>query len=126
LSNGQTLRTACESHLDVTDRVTDAANLQTAIMGYLPGYATPRIACDVPLVGKRWVHQAVRYDRELGISYWTKNHRTVLDSDDPAAPDRRYPFSTPLIRRRRPAGSGGPAVSAREAGHPGEESLIHP
>jgi lysine 2,3-aminomutase len=23
------------------------------IMGYLPGYATPRIVCDVPFVGKR-------------------------------------------------------------------------
>jgi hypothetical protein len=48
-TDGQTLRTACESHLDVTDRVTDAANLQTAIMAYFPGYATPRIVCNVPL-----------------------------------------------------------------------------
>ena len=46
-------------------------------MGYLPGYATPRIVCDVPYVGKRWVHQAVGYDRERGISYWTdtRKHR---------------------------------------------------
>src|SRR5882757_7706512 len=41
----------------------EAQDLQLAIMGYLPGYATPRIVCDVPFVGKRWVHQAVQYDR---------------------------------------------------------------
>ena len=45
-------------------------------MGYLPGFATPRIVCDVPFVGKRWVHQVAEYDRERGISYWTKNYRT--------------------------------------------------
>lgn len=73
-----------------------AQELQTAIMGYLPGYATPRIVCDVPLVGKRWVHQVVDYDRELGISYWTKNYRTTLDSDDSAAPHHRYPFYDPI------------------------------
>ncbi len=37
-------------------------------MGYLPGFATPRIVCDVPYVGKRWVHQVSRYDTQLGIS----------------------------------------------------------
>ena len=35
----------------------DAQQLQHDIMGYLPGFATPRIVCDVPFVGKRWVHQ---------------------------------------------------------------------
>ena len=37
--------------------VADAQRLQHAIMGYLPGFATPRIVCDVPFVGKRWIHQ---------------------------------------------------------------------
>ncbi len=37
--------------------VGDAQRLQHHIMGYLPGFATPRIVCDVPFVGKRWVHQ---------------------------------------------------------------------
>ena len=37
--------------------VADAQRLQHHIMGYLPGFATPRIVCDVPFVGKRWVHQ---------------------------------------------------------------------
>jgi lysine 2,3-aminomutase len=36
--------------------VWQAQELQHDIMGYLPGYATPRIVCDVPFVGKRWVH----------------------------------------------------------------------
>ena len=36
------------------------SELQHDIMGYLPGYATPRIVCDVPFVGKRWVHHGRR------------------------------------------------------------------
>ncbi|MFB6888204.1 KamA family radical SAM protein [Kitasatospora sp. NPDC056327] len=74
----------------------EAQELQLAVMGYLPGYATPRIVCDVPYVGKRWVHQAVEYDRERGISYWTKNYRTRLELDDPEALNRRFPFYDPL------------------------------
>ena len=35
----------------------EAQRLQHPMMGYLPGFATPRIVCDVPFVGKRWVHQ---------------------------------------------------------------------
>lgn len=73
-----------------------AQHLQLAIMGYLPGFATPRIVCDVPLVGKRWVHQVVRYDRLLGISYWSKNYRTLLDGADTEALDRVYPFYDPI------------------------------
>src|SRR5216684_7469829 len=34
--------------------VGEAQALQSAIMGYLPGFATPRVVCDVPYVGKRW------------------------------------------------------------------------
>ena len=51
-------------------------------MGYLPGFATPRSsatcrsseALDPP---------ARRYDRERGISYWTKNYRTGIEAEDP-------------------------------------------
>jgi hypothetical protein len=32
------------------------------------------------------------YDRELGISYWTKNYRTGIELEDPEALDRRYPY----------------------------------
>ena len=32
--------------------VRTAQQLQHAVMGYLPGFATPRIVCDVPYVGK--------------------------------------------------------------------------
>ncbi|MEV8633898.1 lysine 2,3-aminomutase [Streptosporangium sp. NPDC051023] len=73
-----------------------AQRLQEAIMGYLPGYATPRIVCDVPYAGKRWVHQVVEYDRERGISYWTRNHGIGLERDESAGQDRRFPFYDPI------------------------------
>jgi lysine 2,3-aminomutase len=76
--------------------VWEAQELQHAIMGYLPGFATPRIVCDVPYVGKRWVHQIAEYDRERGISFWTKNYRTGIESDDPEAISRRYPYYDPI------------------------------
>ncbi|GAA1266279.1 lysine 2,3-aminomutase [Kitasatospora nipponensis] len=80
----------------------EAQRLQEEIMGYLPGYATPRIVCDVPDLGKRWVHQVAEYDRELGISYWTKNYRTGQEvredgaADLPAVLSRRYPCYDPV------------------------------
>jgi lysine 2,3-aminomutase len=76
--------------------VATAQRLQHEMMGYLPGYATPRIVCDVPYVGKRWVHMVAEYDRERGISYWTKNYRTWLERDDADALDRRYPYYDPI------------------------------
>jgi len=74
----------------------EAQALQSAIMGYLPGFATPRVVCDVPYVGKRWVHQVARYDAVLGISYWTKNYRTALEADEPLALSREYPYYDPV------------------------------
>jgi lysine 2,3-aminomutase len=76
--------------------VWEAQELQHAIMGYLPGYATPRIVCDVPYVGKRWVHQLADYDRVRGISYWTKNYLTSIEHSDPEALQRRYPYHDPI------------------------------
>jgi len=76
--------------------VWEAQKLQHAIMGYLSGYATPRIVCDVPYVAKGWVHQLAEYDRELGISYWAKNYRTGIELEDPEALDRRYPYYDPI------------------------------
>src|SRR6266849_6778391 len=63
----------------------EAQQLQLDIMGYLPGFATPRIVCDVPFVGKRWMQQLKEYDREKGISYWTKNYKTGIEANDPEA-----------------------------------------
>ena len=90
------------------------SELQHAIMGYLPGFATPRIVCDVPYVGKRWVHQLEDYDRERGISYWTKNYRTGIELERPrgaaaaatstttrSTPCRRGPGVVARARRRR-------------------------
>ncbi len=76
--------------------VYEAQKLQHDIMGYLPGFATPRIVCDVPYVGKRWVHQIADYDREKGISYWTKNYRTGIEHDDPLALERKYEYYDPV------------------------------
>jgi len=70
--------------------------LQEEIMGYLPGFATPRMVCDVPYVGKRWVHQVARYDTDHGISYWTKNYRTAIEADDELALSREYPYYDPI------------------------------
>ncbi len=74
----------------------EAQYLQHQIMGYLPGFATPRMICDVPYVGKRWVHQASRYDTERGISYWTKNYRTAVDADDELALVREFEYYDPI------------------------------
>ncbi len=73
-----------------------AQRLQHGLMGYLPGFATPRIVCDVPFVGKRWVHQAHEYDRERGISGWTKNYRTSIEVGDAQALTRTYPYYDPI------------------------------
>jgi lysine 2,3-aminomutase len=74
----------------------EAQHLQHAIMGYLPGFATPRIVCDVPFVGKRWVHQVHSYDTERGISYWTKNYRTSIEAEDAEALNREYVYYDPI------------------------------
>jgi lysine 2,3-aminomutase len=74
----------------------EAQDLQYALLGYLPGFATPRVVCDVPFVGKRWVHMAKNYDRTLGISSWTKNYRTGIEFDDPDALSREYPYFDPV------------------------------
>ena len=76
--------------------VAQAQQLQHAIMGYLPGFATPRIVCDVPFVGKRWVHQLESYDPERGISYWTKNYRTSIEATDAEALTRPYEYYDPI------------------------------
>jgi lysine 2,3-aminomutase len=36
------------------------------------------------------------YDRERGISYWTKNYRTSIEAADPDALSRRYEYFDPI------------------------------
>ena len=76
--------------------VAQAQHLQHAILGYLPGFATPRIVCDVPFVGKRWVHQVAAYDTVRGISSWQKTYRTGIEADDPDALTRHYSYYDPI------------------------------
>jgi lysine 2,3-aminomutase len=73
-----------------------AQDLQNSIMGYLPGFATPRFLCEPTGLGKRWVHQQKSYDRTRGISCWTKNYRTSAEVDDPDALTREYRFYDPV------------------------------
>ena len=73
-----------------------AQHLQHSILGYLPGFATPRIVCDVPFVGKRWVHQVDTYDTERGISYWRKNYRTSIEAEDVDVTSREYVYYDPI------------------------------
>jgi lysine 2,3-aminomutase len=74
----------------------EAQELQHAIMGYLPGFATPRVVCDVPFVGKRWVHQVETYDTERGMSFWRKHYRTSIEADDEQALSREYVYYDPI------------------------------
>ncbi|HWN73515.1 MAG TPA: hypothetical protein VNN15_06895 [Solirubrobacterales bacterium] len=50
----------------------EAQALQRSLMGKLPGFAIPRVICDVPLLGKRLIDQSSSYDRERGISLWRR------------------------------------------------------
>jgi lysine 2,3-aminomutase len=76
--------------------VWETQQLQFAIMGYLPGFATPRMVCDVPFVGKRWVHMNSDYDRTKGISHWNKNYRTGIEYDDPDALTKPHEYFDPI------------------------------
>jgi len=76
--------------------IAEGQQLQHDIMGYLPGFATPRVTVDVPYVGKRWIHQLADYDKVKGISYWTKSYRTGIEADDADALTRRYEYLDPV------------------------------
>lgn len=65
-------------------------------MGYLPGFATPRVVCDVPYAGKLWVHQVSAYNTELGISTWKKRYLTQIEMGDAEAKDRAYFYYDPI------------------------------
>jgi lysine 2,3-aminomutase len=74
----------------------ETQDLQYGLLGYMPGFATPRMVCDVPFVGKRWVHMNQDYDRVRGVSTWTKNYRTGIEFDDPDALTRGYHYYDPI------------------------------
>jgi lysine 2,3-aminomutase len=96
--------------------------LQEEIMGYLPGFATPRMVCDVPYVGKRWVHQVARYDTDHGISYWTKNYRTAIEADDELALTREYPYYDPIYMLPEPGQAWWRAQRSRP--HPAAAEVV--
>jgi lysine 2,3-aminomutase len=59
------------------------------------------------MLASAWVHQCGGYDRERGISYWTKNYRTGIKLDDPDALSRRYPYYHPESSRYPSRASAG-------------------
>jgi lysine 2,3-aminomutase len=76
--------------------LSQAKQLQESVLGFLPGYATPRFVCDVPLVGKRFVHMAAHYDTEKGISLWSKHYRTPLEQDISNPESKVFPYYDPI------------------------------
>ncbi len=104
-----------------------AQELQHAIMGYLPGFATPRIICDVPYVGKRWVHQVAAYD---GVRrHLLPGRRTTGPASTSLtrrAGSRRYHYYDPvhtlpaeraaLVGALVPAGTPGPGRQSLASG----------
>jgi lysine 2,3-aminomutase len=71
-----------------------AQEISTAIQGYLPGFDTPRLVCDVPGAGKRLVTQEDEYDRNHGISYWSKSYLNPLE--DPEASGETHCYYDPV------------------------------
>jgi lysine 2,3-aminomutase len=77
--------------------IADAQALQRSLMGKLPGFAIPRVVCDVPLVGKRLIDQPTSYDAERGISLWTRDPDAHVEGDgQDNAGDRDYPYYDPI------------------------------
>ena len=85
-------------------------------MGYLPGFATPRMICDVPYVGKRWVHQVSRYDTEPRHLLLDQELPDPVEAGDALALSREYPYYDPIYLLPARARSGG---AARRPGHTG-------
>ena len=70
--------------------------LQYGLLGYMPGFATPRIVCDVPFVGKRWVHMIEDYDRTRGISTGRRTTGPASSSTTPRRSTRGYHYYDPI------------------------------
>ncbi len=77
--------------------VEEAQELQHGILGYLPGFATPRIVCDVPYVGKRWVHQlSASTTRSAASRTGRRTTAPASSSEDPEALNRTYEYYDPI------------------------------
>ncbi|MEU0240447.1 lysine 2,3-aminomutase [Nocardiopsis sp. NPDC006198] len=98
-----------------------AIEIQEAIMGHLPGFATPRLICDVPYAGKKWVHQVSLYDEERGISYWkTSFGPTGSDQDETEA----FPYYDP-VHLLPPSGQAWWRAAAAGSAHGGDRHRHH-
>ena len=77
--------------------VKEAQRLQHGIMGYLPGFATPRIICDVP-VRRQALGAPDRGVRRRSAASRTGRRTTAPGSrpTDPEALSRRYEYYDPI------------------------------
>ena len=66
------------------------------MLGYLPGFATPRMVCDVPFVGKRWVHMLTSYDRERASRTGRRTTAPASSSTTPRRSTREYHYYDPI------------------------------
>jgi lysine 2,3-aminomutase len=73
--------------------IATAQALQGSLMGKLPGFAIPRIICDVPHVGKRFADQPAFYDRKLGVSFWSREVGSHVEAGSSSG---EYPFYDPI------------------------------
>ena len=94
----------------------EAQQLQHDIMGYMPGFATPRIVCDVPFVGKRWVHQVARVRPRAGHLLLDQElpdrHRAGRPRGAHPAVRVLRPGRTPCPSRASSTGASRPASAA--------------
>src|ERR1044072_1650734 len=75
----------------------EAQALQRSLMGKLPGFAIPRVVCDVPLVGKRLLPQPTSYGTRRGLPRWRRASAAHVEGDgkDDAA-GREYAYYDPI------------------------------
>ena len=63
-----------------------------------------RISRETPTARKQhqctWCYEPIligeKYDRERGITYWTKNYRTGIETEDAQALERTYEYYDPI------------------------------
>ncbi len=89
--------------------VFEAQQLQHDIMGYLPGFATPRIVCDVPYVGQALGPPARRLRPREG--HLATGPRTTGPASRWTCPDVHDP-AVRVLRSDLPAARVGPGVVA--------------
>ena len=61
-----------------------------------PGGPGGAPVCSLDPFADGFLRDPFAFHTELGISYWTKNYRTAVESGDPMALSREYPYYDPI------------------------------